>query len=353
MKEKVQGDNRYKILILSLTFFLLAVCIQEKAEAQALTKTVVDMGGNEVTVPKNVNRIVITCYGGATHEIAALGGAEKIVGQPSMLRFPTLVRMYPGFKKTVDPGSFNNVNIEEILNLKPDVVIASLTAEQGNRKIVEAGIPVIRVYTGRANDPSDSKREFLMIGELLNSKRQAEELVEFWDRQLQIIEERTADIPQGMRKRVYYLLGSLTHTNGSAWWGETLITSAGGINVAHEIGKLRDITVEQLLGWNPDVMILSSNEGKFVPVEEVMNNGQLQGVRAVTDGAVYLCPVGTFWWDRPAPEAILGITWLAQTLYPERLGDIDLEKLSQDFYHRFYGYRLSHDEFASFITPQD
>jgi iron complex transport system substrate-binding protein len=109
--------------------------------------------------------------------------------------------------------------------------------------------------------------------------------------------------------------------------------------------------LEQLLVWNPDVMILSSNEGTFVSVEDITGNTQLEDIKAVTDGELHLCPVGTFWWDRPAPEAILGITWLAKTLYPESFADVDLKALSKDFYNRFYDYELSDEEFNAFLAP--
>ena len=61
----------------------------------------------------------------------------------------------------------------------------------------------------------------------------------------------------------------MLHTNGGSFWGHYLITTAGGINVAEEMGKARDISIEQLLEWDPEVMITSSNEGRFIPVEEV------------------------------------------------------------------------------------
>jgi iron complex transport system substrate-binding protein len=309
-----------------------------------------DMGGVAVTVPYEINRIIVTCMGGATHEIAAVGGASKIVAQPSMQKFPVLLKIYPDFAVLPTVGTFNNINVEEILKLEPDVVVNSKTSTEGNQKIVYAGVPVIRVNTGRS-DVTGILAEFAMTGELLNNTTRSDELITFWSEQLEIIEERLADIPVESRKKVYYVLGSITHTNGSEAWGQALITTAGGINVAEEIGAERDIVLEQLLVWNPDVMILSSNEGTFVSVEDVTGNPQLQNIKAIIEGELHLCPVGTFWWDRPAPEAILGITWLAKTLYPEQFTDIDLKALSKDFYNRFYDYELSDEEFDGFLAP--
>jgi iron complex transport system substrate-binding protein len=288
--------------------------------------------------------------GGATHEVAAIGGAAKIVAQPSMQKFPVLLKIYPDFANLPTVGTFNNINIEEILALEPDVVINSKISSEGNQKIMNAGVPVIRVNTGRS-DITGILDEFAMTGELLNNTSRSNELITFWSEQLEVIDARLADIPVENRKRVYYVLGAITHTNGSESWGQALITAAGGINVAEEIGAERDIVLEQLLVWNPDVMILSSNEGTFVSVEDITGAAQLQEIKAVIDRELYLCPVGTFWWDRPAPEAILGITWLAKTLYPEQFADIDLKALSKDFYNRFYNYELSDDEFTGFLNP--
>ncbi|NLL89664.1 MAG: ABC transporter substrate-binding protein [Dehalococcoidales bacterium] len=317
---------------------------------QPVTRVITDMGGVAVTVPYDINRIIITCMGGATHEVAAIGGAAKIVAQPSMQKFPVLLKIYPDFANLPTVGTFNNINIEEILALEPDVVINSKISSEGNQKIMNAGVPVIRVNTGRS-DITGILDEFAMTGELLNNTSRSNELITFWSEQLEVIDARLADIPVENRKRVYYVLGAITHTNGSESWGQALITAAGGINVAEEIGAERDIVLEQLLVWNPDVMILSSNEGTFVSVEDITGAAQLQEIKAVIDRELYLCPVGTFWWDRPAPEAILGITWLAKTLYPEQFADIDLKALSKDFYNRFYNYELSDDEFTGFLNP--
>jgi iron complex transport system substrate-binding protein len=325
------------------------VTVTETASKPA-TRVITDMGGIDVTVPCDINRIVITCMGGATHEVAAIGGAAKIVAQPSMQKFPVLLKIYPGFANLPTVGTFNNINIEEILTLEPDVVINSKTSTEGNQKLMNAGVPVIGVNTGRG-DIAGILDEFAMTGELLNDIARSDELITFWSEQLEVIEDRLQNIPVENRKKVYYVLGAITHTNGSAAWGQALITTAGGINVAAEIGAERDIVLEQLLVWNPDVMILSSNEGTFVSVEDITGNTQLEDIKAVTDGELHLCPVGTFWWDRPAPEAILGITWLAKTLYPESFADVDLKALSKDFYNRFYDYELSDEEFNAFLAP--
>jgi len=315
------------------------------------TRTVTDMMGNTVVVPQEVDRIVITCCGGATHEVMVMGAADKIVAQPAKCIMPELKVMKPEFSSVTDAGSFDEINVEQIIALHPDVVIASVTSEKGNTKLREAGIPVVTVMTGRGN-MSQMRLEFAMIGQLLGSWNQASSLDNYWDTKLALVKERVATIPADQKKRVYYMLGKTTHTNGGNWWGQEYITAAGGINVAEELGINRDTSLEQLVKWNPDVIIISSNEGTFIPIADVKSNAQLGSINAVKNNQLYECPIGSFWWDRPSPEAPLGILWLAKTLYPEKFSDIDLKAETRDFYRTYYGYTLSDAGFEKFLNPQ-
>lgn len=317
----------------------------------ATEKTLVDMGGNTVVVPATVDRIAITCQGGAAQEIAVLGGAGKIVALPSQKRFTTLLKAYPDLAGLPEVGTFDNVNIEALMNVKPDVVIASRSAKRGNEAIRNAGIPVVEINTGANNKIAACEKEFKLIGELLGNPQRADELVGFWDQQLKAISDRLQGVPSDAARRVYYVLGALNHTNGGDLWGQAFITAAGGVNVAESLGTGRDVDLEQVIKWNPDVMILSSNEGSFVSISDVLGSNQLEGVKAVENEQVFLCPVGGFWWDRPSPEAILGITWLAKTLYPEHCGDVDLQGVTKEFFSSFYGYDLSTAEFEAFLAP--
>lgn len=343
---------KYIILALLISFLsigLLSACSSQQAAQKQ--RTITDMSGKEVKLPDKINKIAVTCYGGASHELIVLNGKDKIAAQPDMKKFPQIIKMIPKYSDSPQVGTFDNVNIEELLKIKPDVVIAGASAQKGNKKIEEAGIPVVTVLTG-SGDINSLKKEFKMIGELLNEQKQADKLVSYWDEKLKNIESRVASIPVEKRKKVYYMLGSTLHTNGKDQWGQYLITEAGGINAAESISNVKDISIEQLISWNPDVMILSSNEGKFIPVADVKNNSQLKNINAVKNGQLYLCPVGSFWWDRPSPESILGITWLAKTLYPESFQDIDINKEAKEFYKTFYNYDLSDEEIKGFLNPK-
>ena len=107
-----------------------------------------------------------------------------------------------------------------------------------------------------------------------------------------------------------------------------------------------EVSVEQVLNINPDVLIKQKNDKG---VSTMLNDERITKLKAVESKDVYQCPIGAFWWDRPSPESPLGFMWLAKTVYPEYTKDIDLKKETKDFFKEFYHYDLTDEEYNSFF----
>ncbi|WP_322045537.1 ABC transporter substrate-binding protein [Paraburkholderia sp. J67] len=120
------------------------------------------------------------------------------------------------------------------------------------------------------------------------------------------------------------------------------IRAAGARNAADGLtGNLKPVSIEQVLAWHPDVVILAANAGS---IEESPQRALWQTLDAVRDGHVYRNPTGVFPWDRYGPEAALEVRWAARTLHPEAFphdGAASMVRQTQQFYRRFYGYALS------------
>jgi iron complex transport system substrate-binding protein len=343
------------ILAITMMCMLFPGIISPGGFAQAMdmsglpSRIITDAAGRKTRIPRSVGRVVITCYGGATQEVSVLGGADTIIAQPSTQRFPQLLKMYPRFTATPDAGSFDTVNIEHIIALKPDLVIAGITSLRGNKKIEDAGIPVVTVAIGRA-DIDGLLKEFSVMGRVFGTEKRADALVSYWKERLSYIRKRVSGMPGRKRKKVFYMGSEAPlSTEGRLWWGQHFISAAGGVNVSRDIGQARQVTVEQLLVWNPDVIVMPNNRSPPSTGSAIKGNHRMRNVKAVKDNRVYACPVGAFWWDRPSPEAILGILWLAKILYPEQMRSLDLKKETMLFYKKFYTYSLSAAEYESFF----
>ncbi|KUO78240.1 MAG: ABC transporter substrate-binding protein [Desulfosporosinus sp. BRH_c37] len=343
------------IIVAILSLFVLGGCGSKTTNSAPLAeRTIVDMANKTVKIPAEVNKIVVTCYGGATNEIVVLGAADKIIAQPTQDNFAQLIKMDPQFKNTPDVGSFDNINVEAIIKLKPDIVVASVTSPTGNKKLEEAGIPVVSVLTGRATIDGLLK-EFKMMGEVLHKEKEATALYGFWNSRVKVLKDDVVKIPADKLKKVYYMLGTPLKTDGSAW-GQEFITIAGGINVAQKVENANLISVEQLLKWNPEVMIMSSNIGptknSFIKTDDLKTNPQMSNLNAVLNNQMYQCPIGAFWWDRPSPESILGFMWLAKTLHPSHFANINLNQETKEFFQTFYQTSLTDQEVELFMNAQ-
>ena len=120
---------------------------------------------------------------------------------------------------------------------------------------------------------------------------------------------------------------------------------AGGKNAASDyvIGSkdiVKIVNGEQIVMWNPDVIITNSNPSR----EVILKNSAFQTLNAIKNKRVYVVPTGVYLWSVRSAEGALQPLWLGKMLYPERFGDLSLEKEVKYFYKEFYHYDVSDDE---------
>lgn len=334
---------------LLLIFFVASTNVIAAEKAIKCEQVIKDFSGKNICIPRKMNKIVITCYGGASQEIAFFMGTNAIIAQPNVDKFKQFTNVYPHLRNIKSVGTFNDVNLEYLLKLNPDIVFAGVTSTTTNKRIQEMNIPVYTLGIGKHNIHT-LLDEFLSVGKILKKEQKAKELVEYWRIKINLINTRVSKIKPSKRKRVFYTSGSsgLSSENKKGW-GNEFITASGGINVASEIITQGSVSSEVLSIWNPHVIITSTNTSSKISANELINNLSFKNIDAVKNKAVYQAPVGTFWWDRPSPESILGILWLSKILYPEETKDINLKYETKAFYKKFYNYSLSDREYLNFF----
>jgi iron complex transport system substrate-binding protein len=128
-----------------------------------------------------------------------------------------------------------------------------------------------------------------------------------------------------------------------------LIEAAGGVSVSADLsGSWNTVSLEQILVWNPDVIVIPPYGS--VTVADILGSEDWQSVSAVRAGRVLKMPrvFGTM--DTPLPESLLGVVWLSSVFYPER-AIFDARVEAADFYQTYYGYTLSSAEADAFLIP--
>ena len=167
-------------------------------------------------------------------------------------------------------------------------------------------------------------RTLMLIAEAVGEPARAAKVMGESNRLLSFVAGKVSQIPEERRKVVYYASskGVFSTATGSLLQDE-IISRAGGVNAGHELsGYFREISPEQFIQWNPDLVAASLSAR--AQAARVLSRPEFKQVKAVANGEVYLFPSNLAPWDFPSPLSTLGVLWLGKRLYPDRFEDLDV-----------------------------
>ena len=318
--------------------------------------TIADMAGREVTVPAAVDHV----FGANTNSTVMLytlvpdkmiawnikpDAAAMVYMDPGYARLPVLGSLY---------GSGKESNIEEVLTYLLDLIV--LCDTKANQKVIEAadgieerlGIPVVVVKA----DMGNYDEAYAFLGPILGAEEEAAALGDYCRETVAYAGEKTALLNKGDKVSVYYARmddGLTTEFTGSP--NAQVLTLAGGVNVAEGETSSGEVTLEQVVAWNPETIIIGHiGASEVAAYDAIMSGGLWAETDAVKDGAVYSVPRLPFnWFDRPpSVNRVIGVKWLGNLLYPD-VFDCDMTAEVKDFFSLFYHYDLSDEEAAALL----
>lgn len=322
------------------------------AQGSPAERIVVDQLGRSVRVPVPVRRIVLLPMPMPTVIYAIDGGGERIVGMHptamSAFRESVLREFSPGLEERAATSFVQQgftVNLEELLKLRPDVVIQWDHQRPEIEKLERAGIPVVAIRVGTQEDLQEW---FRITGELLGREDRAQALIAYHQEEGAAVRARTENIPPDERPRVLYLYNEQLRTIGTGHYYDEWMNAAGAVNVAAHYSGWINVTMEEVLSWNPDVIVIS-NFTDLMPEDIYADNIKGQhwsAINAVKNRRVYKIPLVGYRWGPPNPESPLMMWWFGKVLHPDRFADIDVVEKTRDFYRRFYEVDLSPEDVA-------
>lgn len=311
----------------------------------------------KVEIPTNIKRIADS-WQAHNEVITMLGAGDKIVATVLTEKSrPWLYKVNSQMHNAVTVfNSDGSANTEELIKTKPDIVFMPLNAKNADR-VSQLGVPTVQL---NFTDFDGLKKTFKLTGEILGSdaEKRADEYISYLDGKLNMITDVTSKIPESEKPKVLHVtsLSPLT-VDGSDTIIDAWIKVAGGINAASDVkGNNKQISMEQMLKWNPDVIILSSNtlmkqSGKQIK-DILLQDQSWKQVNAVKSEKVYFNPDGAFYWDRYSAEEALQIQWAAKTLHPDKFSQMDILKETRSFYKSFLNYDLSEKEANKIINNE-
>ncbi len=310
---------------------------------------IIDQRGHHILLDKPAERAVFLPMPGPAMFITVDGTDRHIVAMnPSSriaMRDGLLSELYPttnNIPTNVVQGASFLPNVESILALHPDAVFQ--WANVGTDAIApldQAGLAVFGMQSGNQQDLIGS---IAMMGKVAGKDARAATLIRLQAEREQEIEKAAKGLPDDQRPRVLYIgrLSDSLSVSGAGSYNDFYIKLAGGRNVAALIsGSGRVVTLEQILIWNPDVILLG-NFDKAMP-QDIYNDPRWQDVAAVKARRVYRMPLGGYRWDPPSEESALAWTWLLGLLHPDKSA-IDLRYDMRTWYRFLYNHDLTDGE---------
>jgi iron complex transport system substrate-binding protein len=306
--------------------------------------TIVDQEGRSVELAQPVERLA-SPYALATYLAYAVGAGDRVVlGNYLGARDPegaaAMERIDPRFRELGTVAPEDATNVEYVATIAPDLVFAAAGAEW--RSPLEAlGIAVI-AFQGES--PERLREALRIAGRALgpDAAARAEAWIAYYDDVLDRVEQAVG--PMTRRPTVLFTGTDRTRVASGAMYQTALIEAAGGASVtAHLRGHWNDVDVEQVLSWNPDVVLVAPY-GRAT-VAAILEDATWQLLDAVRTGDVLRVPKLVAPWDTPVPDSVLALVWLAERLHGE-LVDLDCEAETHFFYRRFYDYQIEDEEVA-------
>ncbi|NLK66342.1 MAG: ABC transporter substrate-binding protein [Campylobacteraceae bacterium] len=243
-------------------------------------------------------------------------------------------------------GQGRTPNMEQVLALKPDLIIAGTKTTQTYRDIFDkTKIPTLYIDSTTLDESMNS---FKVISEILDVKEKGDTLYDYALNSLNLAKEVSSRATK--KPRIYYAYGdnglSTDCQNSSVG---NLVSLAGG-ELVHKCDKDRaNLNFEQVLAYNPDKIIIYHKTF----YDQIYKDKKWQLLDAVKNKEVYLIPRKPFSWvGKPASfMRFLGIRWLLEVLHPE-VANLDLHQETKEFYRLFLYLDLDEKQIKDILNEE-
>jgi iron complex transport system substrate-binding protein len=278
------------------------------SSAQAYPITISDNFGNEVIIEEPPQRIVSLspCN---TEILFAVGAGDQVVGGTTYDTYP------PEAVNLSKIGGFSTVDIEAVVNLTPDLVLAEYgNGEETVNALKNMNLTVVSLNPKTLNDILDN---ILLVGNITGNDETSLLLTTDMKQKIENISAQTKDIPDSNKPTVLYIVWhDPMYAAGTGSYPNDLLTIAGGMNIVDEEGW-PIIDLEQIIDRNPEIIICSGmGGGSYTIMEAITENEVLSTVDAIKNNKVYPISDPNVM-ELAGPRIVEGLTELYGYIEPE------------------------------------
>jgi iron complex transport system substrate-binding protein len=271
--------------------------------------TITDGLGREVTLNGPAQRI-ISLAPSNTEILFAIGAGDQVVGRDQLSDYPEAA------KNVTDVGSsFEALNTEQIVSLKPDLVLAAeINTPEQVKQLEDLGLTVYYLKNPLTLEEMYGNLE--IVAQLTGHREETADLIESLKARVAAVDEKIA--PISSRPTVFYELDATDpakpFTAGKGTFITQLIDRAGGQNIAADIDGYPQLSLEQVVSADPNFIILGDARYGVTP-ESIAQRPGWENLTAVENGQVV--PFNDDLVSRPGPRLVDALEELAKLLRPE------------------------------------
>ncbi len=303
---------------LALVLFVLALLVSACAAPATPQPTAVPTG---ISVADGLGRVVklagpaqkiVSMAPSNTELLFAVGAGKQVIARDDFSDFPAEVSALPKI------GGTNKYNIEQIVALKPDLVLmAEINTPEQVKSIEDLGITVY--YLANPKTLEDMYTNLLIVASLTGHEKDAASLIETLKTRVAALDEKLKAVTS--RPVVFYELDSTDpakpYTAGPGTFVDLLIVRAGGANLTTAAG-IKDpypqVSVEQVVTTDPDKIVLGDSMWGTT-IESVGQRPGWEKLKAVVGQQIF--PFDDNLVSRPGPRLVDGLEALAKLIHPE------------------------------------
>lgn len=333
---------------------------EEQTETQETgeTREITDMAGRKVTVPAAEDIESVFSTGPVAAIFMYMVAPDKLLGWNYELNDVEKSIILEKYHDLPNFGMGDAINYEAVIAANPTIALNCGKINDAMVSDCDAlskslGIPVIAVD----NELNNSAEAFRFMGELLGVEDHAEELAEYSEKIFTDIAS-LADIPEDEKVSVYFGNGEDSLETAPRGSQHAQILDAVNVTNVADLelgdGSRVQISAEQLLAWNPDVIVVNgepkADKSGNSAAADILSNPDYASLKAVQDNKVYGTPNAPFSWvDRPAgPNRLIGMRWLSAVVYPEYI-KCDVNEEIREFFNLFYHVDLSDEQLENVL----
>jgi iron complex transport system substrate-binding protein len=297
------------ILISTFLFFILNLSLLlVSSNAVNYPLTIIDITETAVTIPQEPQRI-ISIAPSNTEILFALGLEDKIVGITNYCNFPEETKNIEKIGETFP------LNLEKIVSLKPDLILAYAGQLNEIPRLRELGLKVIVIEPLNLQETLKSIQMVATVGGI---PEKGNILVENLSQRIDQIKTEVSNLEITKKPKVF--IGGIYETiwtPGEGTLFNELISLAGGINIAAGFSGWAKISPEFIVKEDPDIIIIpigAMNPGDELKIKEnIYQRPGWSNLSAVKTQKIFIVNEDLFF--RPGPRIVDGLERLYKIFY--------------------------------------